>query len=69
MTYQQALDMGYRNGDVKWTRGYTSRRCDINRLEVGTAGGTRKGQRYVVLPTLHSTVYSLRQYLVAPEYK
>jgi len=69
MTYAQALNAGWRNYDRTWSRGYVSRKTDVDTQEVHVAGGNRKGELYVNLPTTRSTTYHIRQYLTqAPLY-
>lgn len=63
MTYDEALKAGYRDGAQRYFRGYVSRRVDIGKQSVKTAGGNRKGQLYVELPCFHSSQYAIRQYL------
>lgn len=62
-TYQDALNQGYRDADTTYQRGYVSRRADPMRQEIHTAGGNRKGQLYVLLPSRRTTQYCIRQYL------
>ena len=64
MTYGEALNAGYRDGDVTFQRGYVSRRVSVLDQPVKEAGGNRKGQLYVLLPNYRSTNYCYRQYLV-----
>lgn len=66
MTYEEALELGYRWGDRRYSRGYVSRRANPIYNPVKRAGkrGTRAGQLYVDLPNYHSTRYHIRQYLV-----
>ena len=63
MTYKEALEQGYTDGETKWFRGYVSRRIIEDEQPVKTARGNRK---YVELPSTRSTQYSIRQYLIAP---
>lgn len=63
MTYKEALEQGYENADWKWERRYISRCCDPGEQPVWTAGGTRHGEKYVLLPSWRSTQYCVRQYL------
>lgn len=67
MNYGEALEKGYTNGDWKWERGYVSRNCDKYEQQVWTAGGTRYGEKYVLLPSWRSTQYCIRQYLIKPK--
>lgn len=64
MSYAEALKNGYKKGDVAWSRGYVSRTTDTDDLIVRVAGGKRKGQLFVDLPSWSSTTYHVRQYLV-----
>ena len=64
MTYKDAISQGYKAGDTKYQRGYVSRRIDPLSQTVHTAGGNRKGQLYILLPSYQSTQYCIRQYLV-----
>lgn len=61
--YQDAINSGYRPADATYQRGYISRRADPMQQPVHVAGGHRKGQLYVLLPTNKSTQYCIRQYL------
>lgn len=63
MTYQQAIKAGYKPADTKLQRGYVSRKINVNNQPVIEAGGRRKGELYVELPSWQSTVYCIRQYL------
>lgn len=64
MTYNEAINNGYKNGEQKFFMGYVSRKANIANQEVKVAAGSRKGELYVELPYWHSTKYSIRQYLV-----
>lgn len=63
MTYDEALKAGYKDGSRRYFRGYVSRKVDIGKQPVKTAGGNRKGDLYVELPCFHSSQYAIRQYL------
>lgn len=63
MTYMDAIKAGYKDGDTTCQRGYISRRADPDAQPVRVAGGSRKGQLYVLLPCYCSTQYYIRQYL------
>lgn len=63
MTYLDAIKAGYKTADTKYQRGYVSRLAGPDAQPVRTAGGTRKGQLYVLLPCYCSTQYCIRQYL------
>lgn len=63
MTYDEALKAGYRDGVQRYFRDYVSRKVDIGKQPVKTAGGRRKGQLYVELPCFLSSQYAIRQYL------
>lgn len=63
MTYKEALQSGYTNGDLMWQRKYVSRKVNAENQPVLVAGGSRSGQLYVELPAWNSTNYSFRQYL------
>lgn len=64
MTYTEAKARGYKDADSTWFRGYVSRKIDTDQQTVKVAGGSRKGQLYVELPSWASTNYAIRQYLV-----
>lgn len=67
MTYGEAISLGYREGDRKYSRGYVSRLEENSAcLPVKRAGkrGTRAGQLYVERPCYNTTQYHIRQYLV-----
>lgn len=63
-TYKDALAQGYRPGPRKYQRGYVSRRTDVDAAPVHIAGGNRRGQLYVLLPSYDATAYCFRQYLI-----
>lgn len=63
MTYGEALENGYHETDQKWQRGYVSRRVDVLDQLVKVAGGNRKGELYVLIPSRSSTNYCYRIYL------
>ena len=63
MTYLQALQSGYRNADQQYQRGYVSRKVDVDTQWVYTAGGSRKGDKYVLLPAWNTTQFCIRQYI------
>lgn len=63
MTYADAIKAGYKKADTKYQRGYISRLAAPDAQLVRAAGGTRKGQLYVLLPCYCSTQYCIRQYL------
>lgn len=62
-TYEEALKDGYTQNDLKYQRGYVSRKVDIRKQPVLIAGGSRKGQLYILLPNFDSTQYCFRAYL------
>lgn len=64
MTYDEAINNGYKNGEQRFFMGYVSRKANIANQEVKIAAGSRKGEMYVELPYWNSTKYSIRQYLV-----
>ena len=64
MTLNEALNAGYKLGDVRLQLGYVSRRCDPGNQPVLKAGSYRRGELYVLLPNYNSTRYCYRQYLV-----
>lgn len=64
MTYANAIASGYKPGEVKYQRGYVSRKgYDLDNATVYTAKGSRNGQLYVLTPCWTSTQYCFRQYL------
>ena len=63
-TYGDAINAGYVNADTAYQRGYVSRRIDTLTAPVMVAGGSRKGQMYVLLPCQASTQYCIRQYIM-----
>lgn len=67
MTYREAIENGYTDADTKYQRGYVSRKANTMEQPVQTAGGSRKGQLYVLLPCFTSTQYCIRQYLQKEE--
>lgn len=64
MTYREALQSGYKAADYEYQMGYVSRKTEVMEQEVLTAGGRRKGQKYILLPNPHSTRFCYRLYLV-----
>lgn len=65
-TYADALSAGYTLGDVKHQLGYVSRKINPEHQPVYTAGGSRRGELYVLIPNYESSRYCLRQYLTPP---
>lgn len=63
MTLKEALLSGYKKADCTYQRGYVSRKVNVDEQTVYTAGGSRKGEKYVLLPTWESSQYCIRQYL------
>jgi hypothetical protein len=66
MTYADAKEKGYKDGRTTWQRGYISRKTNIENQPVNIAGGTRKGEAYILVPSWRSTSYCHRRYLIAP---
>lgn len=66
-TYKDYLEAGWTDGALKYQRGYVSRKTNLDEQEVLTAGGRRKGQKYILCPCWESTTYCYRQYLKAPK--
>lgn len=64
MTLHEALLNGYKVGEVKYQRGYVSRKVNVAYQPVLTAKGSRKKQLYVLMPCFTSSQYCLRAYLV-----
>lgn len=62
-TYQDAINQGYHTADTTYQRGYISRKADPMQQPIRIAGGSRKGQLYILLPSAQSTQYCIRQYL------
>lgn len=67
MTYKEAIANGWENADMTFTRGYVSRKADIDEAECHEAKGKRKGQLYVLVPCNISTQYCYRLYLIKEE--
>lgn len=63
MTYKEAIEAGYKPADMAYQWGYVSRKVNPDEQEVQTAGGSRRGELYVLLPCWRSTRYCIRQYL------
>lgn len=62
MTVKELMEMGYEKADIKYARGYVSRKQDELNAEVHEAGGSRKGEYYALLPCFTSSQYCFRQY-------
>ena len=62
-TYGEAMAAGWTMVDSSWCRGYVSRKGDPNNAAIQIAGGSRKGDYFVLLPSWQSTSYCIRQYL------
>ena len=62
-TYSEAMAMGYHEADTTWQRGYVSRMKNKCNNKVRIAGGHRKGQLYILIPSDTSTQFCMRQYL------
>ena len=63
MTLNEMIDNGYELADMQKTMGYVSRKCDIGTQEVYMAGGSRKGEYYILEPSYSSSRYCYRHYL------
>lgn len=63
MNLKEALEQGYKMADMKYQRGYVSRKTNREEQKVQVAGGSRKGQLYVLVPCFESTQYCYRLYL------
>lgn len=63
--YLDYIRDGYKVGDIKWQRGYVSRKFtnDGNRPVYAVTSGKRKGQVFVLYPSYISTRYCIRAYL------
>lgn len=62
-TLKEAVDNGYVIAEKTHARGYISRRLKPENQPVKIAGGSRKGQLFVELPSFDSTTYHYRCYL------
>ncbi len=62
-TYGEAIANGYITADHQYSRGYISRKTDINNQPIKIAGGKRKGDIYIDIPSYDSTRYHYRTYL------
>ena len=70
MTYNQALAAGYKRSGITLQRGYVKRKAPYLAYydqELIPAGGSRKGQFYVLLPCFHTSCYCERHYQTPPE--
>lgn len=67
MTYAEVRALGYTLADTTWEAGYLSRKTVISTQPVLYAGGKRKGQPYVEMPSFVSNRYFIRQYLNPPK--
>ena len=63
MKVKEAIAQGYKVKDIKWQRGYVSRKIPEEEQEVFTAQGRRNGQLYYLQPCPFSTQYCHRVYL------
>ena len=64
MTVKELKEKGYVNTDIKYQRGYVSRKNYNPDIQtVYTAGGKRKGDKYYLVPCYNSTQYCYRQYI------
>lgn len=66
MKVSEAIAQGYRLKEVKFQRGYTSRKTELDDREVLEAQGRRKGQKYFLYPCPWSTRYCYRMYIEKP---
>jgi len=63
MTVAELMLKGYKVADVKYQRGYMSRKnFDFGNSAILSAGGSRKGQFYALIPCMESTRYCKRVY-------
>lgn len=65
-TLKDALELGYTNGDVRWHRGYVSRKSDLMALPVYMSDDG-KNKLYMLLPTWSSTSRCVKMHLIPPE--
>lgn len=64
MTLREALDEGYKLNNMTYQRGYVTRKPrKPEEIWVKTAGGTRKGELYILMPCFTSTRFCYRVYL------
>lgn len=63
-TLSEALQSGYVVTDSKLQRGYVSRKIPIGDCPIHTAGGSRNGEIYALLPNWKSSQYAIRLYLM-----
>ena len=63
--YWDYLKNGYEFGDIRWQRGYLSRKTVYSgdNPVYAVTSGKRKGQVFVLYPSYKSTRYCLRVYL------
>lgn len=63
--FSDYLESDYTFGDIKWQRGYVTRKfADVGDAPVyAVTSGKRKGQVFVLYPSNNSTRYCLRVYL------
>ena len=64
--YWDYLKNGYEFGDIKWQRGYVSRKLTTYACTpvYAVTKGKRKGQLFILIPSYISTRYCKRIYLV-----
>lgn len=66
MTAAEAFNQGYEVKELRFQRGYVSRKTTLEDAEVIEAKGRRKGQLYFLWPNFKSTRYCYRVYLEKP---
>ena len=63
-TLSDALALGYKLADQQYQRGYVSRKIDLwGGSPVHVAGGSRRGELYILRPAWSTSQYCIRQYL------
>lgn len=66
MTWGKAKSAGwrFRPGDLTLQKGYVSRKREVtDSTPVYKAGGSRKGELFILMPNWKSTTFCFRQYL------
>ena len=67
LSYKQAIKNGWQIADERSQRKYVSRKVNLENQPVLAAGGHRKGEFYVEVPSWQSSRYSIRRYLTPPQ--
>jgi hypothetical protein len=66
-SYFDAKKAGWIETNTSLCRGYVSRKMNTDNAPIHAAGGIRRGEYYVLLPSWQTSQFCIRQYLKPPQ--